>query len=66
MDGDQTVTAIYEEMFMDEWEYSYEDESSGSVLRISTDEEYFQFITFEKVFSITEADARAHNLFLQS
>jgi hypothetical protein len=57
MDGDRTVTAIYEEVFMGEWEYGYEDESSGFMLRISTDDKYFQFITPEKMFSITEADS---------
>lgn len=56
MDSDRTVTAIYEEMFVGEWENGYEDESSGFMLRISTDDKYFQFITPEKVFSITEAD----------
>ena len=57
MDGDRTVTATYEEMFVGEWENGYEDETSGFMLRISTDDKYFQFITPEKVFSITKADS---------
>jgi hypothetical protein len=57
MDGSRTVTALYEEMFLGEWEEAYEDDSSGFKLRISTDDKYFQFVTPEKTFSIIKADS---------
>ncbi len=57
MDGSRTVTALYEEMFLGEWEEAYEDDPSGFKLRISTDDKYFQFVTPEKTFSIIKADS---------
>jgi hypothetical protein len=56
MDSDRTVTAIYEEQFVGTWENSFES-ASGFALRISTNDKYFQFITPEKTYSITEADS---------
>ena len=56
MDADRTVTAIYEEHFVGTWENSFES-ASGFALRISTNDKYFQFITPEKTYSITEADS---------
>jgi len=56
MDADRTVTAIYEEMFVGDWEYAYEDESTGNKIFISTDDKSFQFVTPEKDYGITEAD----------
>jgi hypothetical protein len=56
MDGNRFVTAIYEEQFVGTWENSFES-ASGFALRISTNDKYFQFITPEKTYSITEADS---------
>jgi hypothetical protein len=56
MDSDRTVVAFYEEIFVGVWECSYEDDSSGYVFRVSTDDEYFQFWTPQKAFSIKQAD----------
>jgi len=38
------------------WEYIFEDVKRGTILRISTDDKHFQFITPDKEFSIKEAN----------
>lgn len=37
------------------WEFIFEDPIRGTILRISTDDNYFQFVTSDKTFSKIEA-----------
>lgn len=43
------------EMEVFSWEYVFEDTKRGTMLKISTDDKYFQFIAPDKEFSIKEA-----------
>jgi hypothetical protein len=56
MDGPATVVAVYTVLFDVDWEASYEDSSSGTSLKISDDDKFFQFSTPEKDFPVKEAD----------
>ena len=44
------------EMEVFSWEYIFEDSNRGTMLKISTDDKYFQFIAPDKEFSIKEAN----------
>jgi hypothetical protein len=56
MDGDRTVTAIYEKSTEVDWEFSFSDASRGTMLKISTDDNFFQFSTPEKEYPVKQAE----------
>lgn len=56
MDSDRIVTAIYEEFLDVTWEWVFADEVRGTVLRLSTDDGHFQFLTPEEDYGARQTD----------
>ena len=57
MDGSYTMVAIYEKSTIVEWEYVFKDDVRGTILRISTDDEYFQFSAPGSDYGVRKADS---------